>query len=191
LALLAINRGRRSEMRAYLFIFLFGAISIHAEAAETVYYVGESITTDAGGTVTRSPYIVARTTDQAAATITELVVSKVGGAFNENTSTMKISGNKLTMTESSGKISGQGTLTGKAWGWTFLCAEFKLQTPAYSMRIVDYNFFAEPGSILGHKDFFVTMNNTPGERLLQQEDVVLHPVDQAVFAAKRTELLSH
>jgi hypothetical protein len=59
------------------------------------------------------------------------------------------------------------------------------------MRIVDYNFFAEPGSILGHKDFYLTSKATPGEKFVQQEDVVLHSVDQATFAATRARLLGH
>lgn len=179
----------------FLILAFVTAVFVHtsnADAAQTVYFVGESIVTSVqDASVTRNPYIVARTTDSAAGTIVEVVVSKQGAAYAENTSTMKISGNQLTMTVSTGTITGDGSLTGPAWNWTFLRAEFHMTSPAYSMRIVDYNFLAEPGSILGHKDFYLTLKATAGERFVQQEDVILHSVDQATFVATRAKLLGH
>lgn len=164
--------------------------SASADSIETLYYIGESIvTTMRDGAVVRSPYIVARTTDHLAGTIFESVISKHETGFSENTSTMVISGNQMTMTESTGTVTGNGSLTGPAWNWTFLQAQFHMKTPAYSMRIVDYNFFAEENSILAHKDFYLTLSSTPDEKLIQQEDLVLHRVDKATFTVERARLL--
>jgi len=52
------------------------------------------------------------------------------------------------------------------------------------MKIIDDNFLAEyRTSIQGHKDFI------RGGKLVSEEDVVLHAVDQATYEAKRMELL--
>ena len=104
---------------------------------------------------------------------------------------MKVVNNHLTMTVSTGTVTGQGDLTGQPWNWTFLRAEFKMTTKTYSMRIVDYNFLADPNSIMGHKEFFLTLNSTPGQKLFQQEDVALHMVDQATYATEHAKLLGH
>jgi hypothetical protein len=155
-----------------------------AEAPVTTYYAGEAITTT-GADVSRKPYIVARTIDKAKSTISESVVSFSRGAFRENASVIKVDGNRLTMSESTGTVTGSGELTGVPWNWTFLHAEFSIAS--FGLRIVDFNFFAEPGSILGHKDFY--RKDDAGEKLWMQEDVVLHAVDEPTFAAKRRELL--
>jgi len=55
------------------------------------------------------------------------------------------------------------------------------------MRIVDFNFLADPNFIAGHKDFYTT--NGGVESLIMQEDVVLHLVDQSVYETRRKELL--
>jgi hypothetical protein len=83
-------------------------------------------------------------------------------------------------------VSGSGELTRNPWQWTFLRGEFKVG--GSGMRIVDYNFFADHADIMGHKDFYVKQGGSD-ERLLRQEDVVLHVVDKATFDAKRAELL--
>jgi len=167
----------------------------YADSAQVQYYVGEAVTTNMNtGAVTRAPYIDERTTDSNAGTITEKVVTKQGSGFVENTAVLKVSGNHFSMTESTGTVTGQGDLTGTAWNWTFLRGEFSMMMPAFKMRIVDYNFFADPNSIEGHKDFYLTVmapNAPNAERLTQQEDVILHLVDQATFTAKRAALLTH
>jgi hypothetical protein len=155
-----------------------------AQGAKTFYYVGEAVTT-VGTNVERHPYILARTTDPEANTIAEKVVSFQRTAYVENSSVIKISQNQFTLTESTGTVTGGGTVTGKPWNWTFLRAEFKV--PKQNMRIVDFNFLADPNSIAGHKDFYIT--NGGVESLIMQEDVVLHPVDQSVYEAKRKQLL--
>jgi hypothetical protein len=102
------------------------------------------------------------------------------GAYAEASSVMKVDGNRVSMT--AGGIEGKGELTGKPWEWTFLRLEFDIQRAG--PKIVDYNFLAEyRTSIQGHKDFI------RGGKLVSQEDVVLHAVDQAAYEAKRAELL--
>ena len=160
------------------------SVTTSAETAKTLYYIGEAITT-AGSKVERHAYIVARTTDPDANTITEKVVSFQRSNYVENSSVIKISQNQFTMAESKGAVTGGGTLTGTPWNWTFLRAEFKVQK--YSMRIVDFNFLADPNFIVGHKDFYTT--NGGVESLIMQEDVVLHLVDPTVYEARRKELL--
>src|SRR5262245_54728596 len=183
----------RPEM-AFFTRFVYGLLAIvitsaisHAAEPDpvTLYYIGESITT-MGSTVTRHPYIVARTTDERAKTITETVVSYEQSGFKEDSSVMTIDRNRFTMATSSGRVTGSGELTGKPWQWTFLRAEFEVASSG--MRIVDYNFFADPAAIMGHKDFYLKQNGSD-ERLLMQEDVVLHVVQKATFNAKRAELL--
>jgi hypothetical protein len=160
------------------------SLTASAESAETLFYVGEAISTK-GANVERHPYILERTTDPDAGTISEKVVSFQRNAYAEHSSVMKITQNQFTMTDSTGTASGEGTLTGSPWNWTFLRAEF--QVPKYSMRIVDYNFLADPNSIAGHKDFYMTTTQT--ESLFLQEDVILHVVDKATYHAKQKELL--
>jgi hypothetical protein len=151
-----------------------------AAAAETIYYIGEASTTGADGSVDRHAYLIARTSDQSAGTIAERAVTFTRGAYAEDSSVMKIDGNRFTMT--AGAIVGKGELTGKPWEWTFLRLEFDI--PQAGLKIVDYNFLAEyRTSVQGHKDFI------RGDKLVSQEDVVLHAVDQAAYEARRAELL--
>jgi hypothetical protein len=169
-----------------LAIVIASAVSHAAETdAMTRYYVGESITT-MGSTVTRHPCIVARTTDERAKTIKETVVSYQQSGFKENSSVLTIDGNRFAMTASTGTVTGSGELTGTPWHWTFLRGEFKVASSG--MKIVDYNFFAEATAVMGHKDFYLKRDGSD-ERLLMQEDVVLHVVEKATFDAKRAELL--
>ena len=153
-----------------------------AEKAKTLYYVGEAITTT-GSNVERHAFILARTTDPDANTISEKVVSFERSRYVENSSVLKVNQNQFTM--STGTVTGGGTLTGARWNWTFLRGEFKV--PKSSMRIVDFNFLADPNFIAGHKDFYITNGGT--ESLIMQEEVVLHLVDQSVYEARRKELL--
>jgi hypothetical protein len=157
-------------------------VTASAQTAKTLYYVGEAVTMT-GSNVERHAYIMARTTDPDAKTITEKVVSFQRSSYVENSSVMKINQNQLTMT--TGTVTGGGTLTGTPWNWTFLRAEFKVQNS--SMRIVDFNFLADPNLIAGHKDFYTT--NGGVESLIIQEDLVLHLVDQSVYEARRKQLL--
>lgn len=151
-----------------------------AGTAETIYYIGEASTTGADGSVDRHAYLVARTSDPSAGTIAERAVTFTRGTYAEDSSVMKVDGNRITMT--AGAIEGKGELTGKPWEWTFLRLEFEI--PRATLKIVDYNFLAEyRTSVQGHKDFI------RGGKLVSQEDVVLHAVDQAAYEAKRAELL--
>ena len=170
----------------FLAIMIASAVSHAADPDPvTLYYVGESITT-MGSTVTRHPYIVARTTDEKAKRITETVVSYQQTGFKENSSVLTIDGNRFAMEASTGTVTGSGELTGMPWHWTFLRGEFKVASAG--MRIVDYNFFAGHAAVMGHKDFYLKRDGSD-ERLLMQEDVVLHEVEKATFDAKRAELL--
>jgi hypothetical protein len=179
-------------MRAFLLLpFIFVSL-VKADALfspATQYYVGESIVTDMkSGKVTRAPYLDARTTDPTTNTITEYVVSSHGQTFGENTAKLSIVNNHFSMTESTGTVTGEGDLTGEAWNWTFLRGEFKISNSSFKMRIIDYNFFADPNTIQGHKDFYLTRATFP-EQLIQQEDVVLHLVDKETFETYRKKIL--
>lgn len=148
----------------------------------TLYYIGESIiTTDSG--VAKHPYLISRTSNETANSISETAITYQRSGFKENSSTLKIEKNHFTLTESTGTVTGEGDFTGLPWQWTFLRAEFK--APNFKMKIIDYNFFADPKLIMGHKDFY----SDPGGKLLMQEDVVLYVVDKATFDSKRSELL--
>src|SRR5215471_12802396 len=87
----------------------FGAsATASAETAKTLYYSGEAITTT-GANVERHAYLVARTTDPDANTITEKTVSFERPSYAENSSVMKINQNQFTMTVSTGNVTGVGT----------------------------------------------------------------------------------
>ena len=64
-------------------------------------------------------------------------------------------------------------------------------TAGYSLRIVDLNFFADPGSIMGHKGLHLTLAGAAVEKLIHQEDVVLKAVDKTTFNKRRVELLGN
>jgi hypothetical protein len=183
------------RLKTVLFVFLASAVvsaavSAVAQAtapingATTLYYLGEAITTR-GSEVTRHPYLVERITDPGMSTISENVVSFHESGYNENRSVLKIEDGRFTMTESTGTVTGDGTLTGLPWNWTFLRAEFKIEK--YKMRIVDYNFLGDPAAITAHKDYYLNVNGN--ESLFMQEDVSLHVVEKLEFDAKRAELL--
>lgn len=152
----------------------------------TDYYIGESIVT-ADSEVTRHDYLIARTSDEAKGTISETAITYQRAGYKENSSLIKIDQNHFTMTESTGTVTGEGEFTGRPWQWTFLRAEFK--APNFGMRIVDYNFFADSKSIMGHKDFYIKDKDGLSETLLMQEDVVVHQVEKSVFDSKRRKLL--
>jgi hypothetical protein len=156
------------------------SLSRAASTAETIYYIGEASTTGADGSVDRHTYLIARTSDPSAGTIAEKAVTFTRGAYAEDSSVIKVDGNRISMT--TGRIEGKGELTGKPWEWTFLRLEFDI--PQAGLKIVDYNFLTEyRTSVYGHKDFI------RGGKLVSQEDVVLHAVDQTAYEAKRAELL--
>ena len=117
------------------------ALAPQSQAAETLYYSGESIVTKDNIEFVRHPYILARTSDSKLGTITETIISFQDGRFSEDHSVMVVSGQTFTMTESTGSVTGSGTLTGPAWNWIFLRAEFHMKTPEYNLRIDDFNFF--------------------------------------------------
>src|SRR5437868_4029979 len=54
-----------------------------ASTVETIYYIGEASTTGADGSVDRHTYLIARTSDQSAGTITERAVTFTRGAYAE------------------------------------------------------------------------------------------------------------
>src|SRR5262249_50683762 len=94
-----------------------------ASTAETIYYIGEASTTGADGSADHPTYLVARTSDQSAETIAESVVTFTRGAYAEDSSVIKVDGNRISM-RTAGGIEGKGELTGKPWEWTFLRLEF-------------------------------------------------------------------
>jgi len=174
------------NMSVSLSLLLLSAIS-HANPS-TIFYIGESTVTMNSGQVYTSSYLDARTSDETKNTISEDVVSQGRNGFQESSAVMEISGDHFTMTEATGTVTGSGDLTGIPWKWTFLKAEFKIA--ASGMRIIDYNFLADPNSIQGHKDFYISSPGQ-GESLYMQEDVVLHPVSVEEFSKKKAELLDH
>lgn len=159
-----------------------------SSSAPTVqYYIGEAITLDAGKQIaTRLPYLLARSEDPEAKTISERVVSKHQSGFGEHSSVLHVEGTHFTMTEPTGTVTGEGDLTGANWQWTFLKARFEVKG---GMTIVDYNFFAEANTILGHKEFFVPSATNPQGMLIRQEDLVLHAVSKEIFESERKNLL--
>ena len=168
-------------LRTAALAFVLCSCASFSRAAETIYYIGEASTTGADGSVERHAYLIARTSDQSAGTISERAVTFTRGAYAEDSSVVKVDGNRISVMTGSG-IEGKGEVTGKPWEWTFLRLEFDV--PRAGLKIVDYNFLAEyRTSIHGHKDFI------RAGKLVSQEDVVLHAVDQAAYEAKRSELL--
>src|SRR5215475_752030 len=69
-----------------------------ASTAETIYYIGEALTTGADGSVDRHAYLAARTLDPSAGTIAERAVTFTRGAYTEASSVMKVDGNRISMT---------------------------------------------------------------------------------------------
>ena len=177
-------------MKTIIFLFLLSVLMISSAQAQTVYYIGQAVLTKVDtGVVTRSPYIIARTSDPVSGTIHEEVVSLQNNKFVKNTSLLTIKDNHFRMSESTGTVTGEGDLTGEPWKWTFLRAEFFYVTENFKLRIVDFNFFTDPNAISGHKDFYLIQGSESEEKLFQQEDVVVYPTDKAIFEAKQRELL--
>src|SRR5215471_497499 len=150
-------------LRTAALAFVLCSCASFSRAAETIYYIGEASTTGADGSVDRHTYLIARTSDQSAGTISERAVTFTRGAYAEDSSVVKVDGNRISVMTGSG-IEGKGEVTGKPWEWTFLRLEFDV--PRAGLKIVDYNFLGEyRTAVLGHKDF------VRGGTLVSQEDV--------------------
>ena len=163
------------------------ALAADSSAIVVKYYIGEAITLDTGKQApTRAPYLLERSEDPASKTISERVISQHQSGFGENSSVLHVEGTHFTMSESTGTVTGEGDLTGTNWQWTFLKARFEVKG---QITITDYNFFAEPNTIMGHKDFFIPSQANPQGILVRQEDVILHVVTKDVFENERSKLL--
>src|SRR5262245_51309686 len=151
----------------------------------TIYYAGEAVNTMEDGKISRHAYVIARTSDPEKNEIRELAVAfdPRTEKYAEHASTITVKdGSKLSMSEPTGVISGEGELTGEPWRWTYLHAVFTMKGTDF--KIDDVNCLAEyETSIQGHKDFY------RGGKRFMREDVVLHAVDKATYEAKRAELL--
>jgi hypothetical protein len=171
------------SMRTLALIFLILPCRALAEPSSH-FYVGESTVTLDGGRVVKHPYLAERKVDEAASTVEESVVSHHREGYAEHQLVSKIAGDAFTVEDPAVNVTGKGELTGAPWHWTFLRAEFH----APGLRLVDYNFLAEPRAIYGHKDFYRPKDGG-GETLWMQEDVVLHEVNESQYRSKREELL--
>jgi len=160
----------------YLVVLLF-SVQVWAEGI-TKYYIGEA-TTVINNQVSRQPYLIARTIDQTSGTISEAVVSYGRDGFTENSSLLKVDGNHFSMNADG--IRGEGELFGEPWNWSFLRAEFKMESN--DLKIVDYNVFSTSGTVVGHKDFY------RAGQLFMKETVILNLTDKATYDGKRAGLL--
>jgi hypothetical protein len=79
-------------------------------------------------------------------------------------------------------ISGEGELFGEPWKWSFLRAEFKMESTG--LTIVDFNIFSTSGTVAGHKDFY------RAGQLFMKETVVLNLADKATYDGRRAGLLN-
>jgi hypothetical protein len=158
-------------------VILLSSVQVWAEGT-TNYYIGEATTT-INRQVSHQPYLVARTIDQTSRTISEAVVSYGREGFSENSTVFKVDPNRFSI--NTGGTSGKGELFGEPWNWSFLRAEFKVESN--DLKIVDYNIFSTSGTVVGHKDFY------RAGQLFMKETVVLNLTDKATYDAKRAGLL--
>jgi hypothetical protein len=93
---------------------------------------------------------------------------------------LKVDGNHFSVNADG--ISGEGELFGEPWNWSFLRAEFKMESNG--LKIVDYNIFSTSGTVVGHKDFY------RAGQLFMKETVILNLTDKATYDGKRAGLLN-
>src|SRR5262249_13669748 len=123
---------------------------------------------------------VARTIDQTSGTISETVVSYGRDGFKEASSVLRVAGNHFSVNADG--ISGEGEFFGEPWKWSFLRAEFKMESTG--LTIVDFNIFSTSGTVVGHKDFY------RAGQLFMKETVVLNLADKPTYDGRRAALLN-
>src|SRR6266581_3988057 len=114
-----------------------------AEAPVKLYYVGEAKVSSASGEPMGSQvYLLQKTLDREKATITErAVIVRPGEAAEEWTMRFAVKeDNTFTLSEDSGRATGNGKLFGPAWKWTYFKGMYKTNK---GIEIEDENFLAD------------------------------------------------
>ena len=121
-----------------------------AAPIEKLYYVGESKLSDPSGKpYTTQVILLEKVLDPDNSQFVErAIVVKADRSAEEFTMIHKVSGNKFTLEDPKGKVTGSGTLFGAAWKWTYFKGTFEATNGA---RIEDEDFMADPSVLVARK----------------------------------------
>lgn len=152
--------------------------------AETNYFAGSTVVTLPGGReVPGGEVVAARTTDPAARTIVEQVVS--GGnptrPPEEYVVTMTVTGDRFAMHERSNAFEGEGTLVGAPWRWSDWHSNSKLPN---GMRVESRDALTAEGMTAMKKVY------APDGAVIVSTREVLKRIDAAQFHSRRTAILA-
>src|SRR5262245_61405086 len=121
-----------------------------AAPIEKLYYVGEAKLSDPSGKLyTTQVILLEKVLDPDNSLFVErAIVVKPDRTAEEFTMNHKVSGNKFTLADTKGMVTGSGTLFGPAWKWTYFKGTFEATNGA---RIEDENFMADPSVLVARK----------------------------------------
>jgi hypothetical protein len=165
-------------MKKFVFLVLFFCCTA---GADTQYWLGEQIMTSATGVPLpdqNTTILVERTLNEAQNLYAERAV-QLNPRLKmvvDVTITLNVTGSNFTATDSLGTMTGNGSLTGAPWKWTYLSADyFNKNTGRKIMR--DEDFMSDPNSLFSRKVFFAADGVTPDKYC----DVTVHPITIEMF----------
>jgi hypothetical protein len=142
---------------------------------EKLYFVGEGKLSDPSGKVYGSQVILLeKVLDPDNSQFVErAIVVKPDGNAEEFTMNHKVSGNKFTLADTKGTVTGSGTLFGPAWKWTYFKGTFESTNGA---RIEDENFMADATVLVARKRI-----SSPDGKTIGFMDITLKAITPQTF----------
>jgi hypothetical protein len=172
-------------MKLFVIIFstiVLGRVSFAAEV-EKLYYVGESKLSEASGRVYGSQVILLEKVldPDNSVFIERAVVVKPNGDAEEFVMNHKVSGNKFSLADTKGTVTGTGTLFGPEWKWTYFKATYESTNGA---RIEDENFMTDPNVLVARKKI-----SAPDGKVVGFMDITLKSITPQTFTILSSSLL--
>ena len=146
-----------------------------AAPIEKLYYVGEAKLSDPSGKpYTTQVILLEKVLDpDNSLWVERAIVVKPDRSAEEFTMNHKVSGNKFTLEDPKGKVTGSGTLFGPAWKWTYFKGTFEATNGA---RIEDENFMADPSVLVARKKI-----STPDGKTIGFMDITAKAITPQTF----------
>ncbi len=152
--------------------------------AGTTYYLGEeTITNAAGKELGRNPLLVEKVTEPEKGLITETAIEVKGpDCVQKYSSYLTVEGNKFSLKDSTGTVTGKGEFSGEPWAWTYFKATFE---STLGFQIEDENFMSDPHVLVARKKITRTIT---GE-LLFYMDATVKEISASLFKGLSAPLL--
>jgi hypothetical protein len=162
-------------------LVLFVRIASSAEPPQKFYLLGDEKFTTAKGEPIPSlstALLIEKTLDAAAGTFTEraVQVSPSKKQVIDVTMTLTVKGQNFTIKDNLGTMTGNGTLQGPAWAWTFLSGDYVIA--ANGMKIHDEDYMADQNNIAYRKTYY---SPADGKTVVMYSDASLKSITKETF----------